>query len=106
MDTCAHHVGPREYRPFPPSSTGGYSPYSLEVEGFSDVQRLAAERRSVTKVRSSSCSQPSPTKELSSFVRKSTCDPSSAARSATSLLSRGTPNISPLGSWASMRPSL
>ena len=33
--------------------------------GFSDVQRLAAERRSVTKVMSSSCSQPSPTKVLS-----------------------------------------
>src|SRR3712207_3708428 len=105
MDTCPHHVGPREYRPFPPSSTGRYLPYSLE-EGFSDVQRLAGERRSVTKVMSSSCSQPSPTKELSSSIRESTSDPSSAARSATSLLSRGTPNISPLGSWASMRPSL
>ncbi len=34
------------------------------LEGaFSELQRLAEARRSVTKVMSSSCSQPSPTKE-------------------------------------------
>lgn len=43
---------------------------------FSEVQRFAAERRSVTKAMSSSCSQPSPVKERSSSIKKSTSDPS------------------------------
>ncbi len=39
-----------------------YSPECVE-EDFCELQRLAAARCSVTKVMSSSCSQPSPTKE-------------------------------------------
>src|SRR5215211_329140 len=69
-----------------------YSPECVEGE-FSEVQLQLAERRSVTKVMSSSCSQPSPVKERSSSIRKPTSDPSSAECSATSLLSRGKPNI-------------
>src|SRR5215216_6434891 len=72
-----------------------FLPYSPEcVEGtFSEVQLRGAERRSVTKVMSSSCSQPSPTKEYSSSIRKSTSHLSSSC-SATSLRSLGKPNIS------------
>jgi hypothetical protein len=61
---------------------------------------------SVTKVMSSSCSHLSPVKKRNSSIKKLTRDPSSAAYSATSLLSRGKPNISRWGLWASTKPSL
>jgi hypothetical protein len=54
---------------------------------------------------SSSCSQPSPTKEKRSSKRNSPSDPSSAC-SKMSALSLGKPNISPSGSWAPTNPSL
>src|SRR5918997_2413972 len=71
---------------------------------FSEVQLRDEERRSVRRVISSSCSQPSPTKEESSSMRKSPRDRSSPC-SAMSARSRGKPNISPLGSCASTSPS-
>jgi hypothetical protein len=40
-----------------------YSPRLVEEAVFSEVQLRVAERRSVNRVMSSSCSQPSPTKE-------------------------------------------
>src|SRR5919107_1412533 len=62
--------------------------YSLSclVEVFSEGHPRDEERRSVRRVMSSSCSQPSPTKEYSSSRRKSPSDPASPC-SATSALS-------------------
>src|SRR5918998_3165651 len=71
-----------------------YFPVSLE---FPNAQRLAAERRSVRRVMSSSCSHPSPVKECSSSKRKSPRDRCLPC-SATSAPSLGKPNISPLAS--------
>src|SRR5919112_1788313 len=56
----------------------------------------------VTRVMSFSCSHPSLVKERSSSIRKSTSDSSSPC-STTSLRSRGRPNISRWGSWASIK---
>src|SRR5687767_9025777 len=69
------------------------------------IHRHVAERSSVRRVMSSSCSQPSPTKEYSSSKRKSPSDLCSPCW-ATSARSRGKPNISPSWSWASTNPSL
>src|SRR5215208_6495063 len=65
---------------------------------FSDLSR-------VTRVISSSCSQPSPTKRANSSSRKSiiVAPPGCAPTNPCSL---GKPNISRWGSWASTRPSL
>src|SRR5687767_14485026 len=69
------------------------------------IHRHVAERCSVRRVMSSSCSQPSPTKEYSSSMREFPSEGFSPS-SAMSALSLGKPNISPLGSWASTNPSL
>jgi hypothetical protein len=70
---------------------------NLAFTEFSEVQLGDTERLSVRRVMSSSCSQPSPVKEDSSPIRKSTSILSWPC-SATSLLSLGKPNISPSGS--------
>src|SRR5215213_61420 len=69
------------------------------------VHRHVAERSSVRRVMSSSCSQPSSTKEYSSSIRNSPSD-LSPPYSATRARSRGKPNISPSGPCASTSPSL
>jgi hypothetical protein len=72
-------------------------PPSCQENVFSEGQSRLAERWSVRRVMSSSCSQPSPTKEWSSSRSNSPKDRSSPC-SATSARSLGKPNISPLGS--------
>src|SRR5215204_5926852 len=81
------------------SAEVGVRPRGFGVgHAFSDLSR-------VTRVISSSCSQPSPTKRANSFSRESiiVAPPGCAPTNPCSL---GKPNISPWGLWASTRPSL
>src|SRR5215203_6522768 len=79
-----------------PASLPPYSSKLIDEGVFSEVQLRDADRLSVRRVMSSSCSQPSPTKELSSSMRKPSSRPSSSC-SEMSALSLGKPNISPWG---------
>src|SRR5919112_3044918 len=60
----------------------------------------------VTSVMSSSCSQPSPVKRASSERRKPTSEEPPERWAPTRPCNRGKPNMSPIGSCASTRPSL
>src|SRR5215203_2445448 len=73
-------------------STGGWR------QGEGGVRAYCADLCRVTRVMSSSCSHPYPVKERSLSIRKPASELSSASCSASSLLSWGTPNISPWGS--------
>jgi hypothetical protein len=50
METCAHPVGPREYRPFsPPSSTGGYSPNPVSRDIHPTSQKVNTANFAITE---------------------------------------------------------